>query len=134
LLPNVAYLTPNESEAARLTGIPVGDEASARQAAAQLRAAGARCVIVTLGAAGAWLSNSHRDMLIQSVQVDAVDTTAAGDAFNAGLAYALACKMDMQQAVRQACLVGALSATRLGAQPSLPTCDELLDFMKRHKI
>ena len=133
LLPHVAYLTPNESEAERLTGISVHDEASARRAAAQLRAAGAKHVIVTLGAAGALLAGPDRTILIPSERVEAVDTTAAGDAFNGGLAQALAGKMELEQAVRQACLVGALSATRLGAQPSLPTRDELARFARQQK-
>ena len=128
LLQHVAYLTPNESEAERLTGIPVNDEASARLAAQRLLSAGARHVIVTLGANGALLAGSEHTLLIPSEPVDAVDTTAAGDAFNGGLAQALGSGMSLERAVRQACLVGALSATRLGAQPSLPTWDELTRF------
>ena len=69
-------------------------------------------------------------MLVPSTPVEAVDTTAAGDAFNGGLAWALAGGMPLEQAVRQACLVGALSATRLGAQPSLPTKEELDSFVQ----
>jgi ribokinase len=134
LLRHVMYLTPNESEAERLTGIAVGDEASARRAAKQLLAAGARHVIVTLGAKGALLAGPDRTVLIPSESVDAVDTTAAGDAFNGGLAWALGCGMELEQAVRRACLVGALSATRLGAQPSLPTKDELDRFIERVSI
>ena len=96
----------------------------------RLLAAGAEHVIVTLGAKGAQVTESIGTMLVPSVPVDAVDTTAAGDAFNGGLACALAAGMPLEKAVRQACLVGALSATRLGAQPSLPTKDELDRFMK----
>jgi len=124
----VTYLTPNETEAERLTGVAVGDEASARRAAAQLLANGARCAIVTLGARGALLADGDGMTLVPSRPVDAVDTTAAGDAFNGGLAWALGCGMPLMTAVRQACLVGALSATRLGAQPSLPNRDELTRF------
>ncbi len=76
------YLTPNEHEAATLTGIAVHDEATARRAAAALREAGARNVIVTLGARGALLSTTEGDVLIASRQVNSLDTTAAGDAFN----------------------------------------------------
>ena len=83
---------------------------------------------VTLGGKGALLAGPDRTVLIPSVPVNAVDTTAAGDAFNGGLAWALGGGMPLEQAVRQACLVGALSATRLGAQPSLPTRDELEHF------
>jgi ribokinase len=128
LLRNVTYLTPNESEAERLTGLPVTDEGSARQAAERLLAAGARHVLVTLGARGALLAGKEGMLLIPTVPVKAVDTTAAGDAFNGGLAWALGSGLALNAAVRQACLVGTLSATRLGAQPSLPTKAELLRF------
>jgi ribokinase len=132
LLPHVAYLTPNESEAERLTGIPVSDEASARRAAERLLAAGVRHVIITLGAKGALLAGADRMVLIAGEAVEAIDTTAAGDAFNGGLAWALGRGLALEAAVRQACWVGALSATRLGAQPSLPGRDELDAFAQQH--
>ena len=100
-------------------------------AADRIRTAGARHVIVTLGAKGALLAGPDRTALIPSEKVDAIDTTAAGAAFNGGLAWALGCGMELERAVRQACLVGALSAMRLGAQPSLPTKEELDCFTER---
>jgi ribokinase len=130
LLACVTYLTPNETETELLTGVAVRDEDSARQAAERLLAAGTRHVIVTLGAKGAQMTDSTGSVLVPSTPVDAVDTTAAGDAFNGGLACALAGGMALEQAVRQACLVGALSATRLGAQPSLPREEEFRQFVK----
>jgi ribokinase len=130
LLKCVTYLTPNETEAELLTGIAVRDEASARQAAERLLAVGTQHVIVTLGAKGAQITAPRGTIRVPSVQVEAVDTTAAGDAFNGGLAWALAGGMPLEQAVRQACLVGALSATRLGAQPSLPTKEEFNSFVQ----
>jgi ribokinase len=126
------YLTPNESEAGRLAGVAVEDEASARQATERLLAAGARHVIVTLGAKGAQWTSATGTVLVPSVAVSAVDTTAAGDAFCGGLAWALGSGTPVVEAIRQACLVGALSATRLGAQPSLPAKDEFLRFAKEH--
>jgi ribokinase len=129
LLKCVTYLTPNETEAERLTGIVVEDEDSARKAAEHLLAVGTRHVIVTLGAKGAQITDQGGTVLVPSTPVEAVDTTAAGDAFNGGLAWALAGGMPLRDAVRQACLVGALSATRLGAQPSLPTREELDKFV-----
>ena len=134
LLRLVTYLTPNESEAGQLAGIAVSDETSARQAAERLLTAGTSHVIITLGAKGAQWTSAAGTVLIPSVAVSAVDTTAAGDAFNGGLAWALGCDLPLKEAVRQACLVGALSATRLGAQPSLPTKDHLLQFIKDHRV
>jgi ribokinase len=130
LLADAAYLTPNEHEAELLTGIAVSDPASAREAATKLLAAGARQVIITLGAKGAWLASAVGQKLISGRSVDAVDTTAAGDAFNGGLAWALGQGLAIETAVAQACAVGALSTTRLGAQPSLPSAAELEQFLK----
>jgi ribokinase len=129
LLQLVTYLTPNESEAQRLSGVEVRDEASAQQAAERLMFVGARHVIITLGAKGAQWTSAAGTMLIPSVAITAVDTTAAGDAFNGGLAWAIGSGMPLEQAIRHACLAGAISATRLGAQPSLPTKDELDRFI-----
>jgi ribokinase len=131
LMRDVTYLTPNETEAQRLTGIPVTDEASARAAAARLLEAGARHAIVTLGAKGALVASAGHVEMIPGHPVAALDSTAAGDAFNGGLAAALAQGLSLQEAVRQASLVGALSVTRLGAQPSLPTADDVRRFAAR---
>ena len=128
LLKCVGYLTPNAAEASRLSGVAVNDEASARRAAETLLAAGARHVIVTLGAAGALFASAECTVLIPSISVNAVDTTAAGDAFNGAFAWGLASGLTATEAVRQACLAAALSTTRLGAQPSLPTAAELQRF------
>jgi ribokinase len=128
LLSRVTYLTPNESEAERLTGVPVKDEASAREAAKKLLASGVGHVVITMGAKGALVVDAERAILVPSYKVEARDTTAAGDAFNGGLACALARGEPLDVAVREASLVGAFSVTRLGAQPSLPTAAELRHF------
>jgi ribokinase len=128
LLRQVTYLTPNESEAERLTGVKVEDEASARVAAQQLCQCGVGHVIVTMGRRGALVADRRQAMMIPGYAVEAIDTTAAGDAFNGGLACALARGASLEEAVREANLVGALSVTRLGAQPSLPTAAELRHF------
>ena len=130
LLRNVTYLTPNESEATRLTGIEVTDEPSARAAAEKLIAAGVENVIVTMGTQGALVATADRAFMVPSRAVEAVDSTAAGDAFNGGLAFALARGLALEDAVREAALVGALSVTRMGAQPSLPTAEELEQFKR----
>ena len=128
LLSHVACVKPNETEAERLTGIAVVDEASALKAAQALLAAGARQAIVTLGAKGAVWAIEGKSGFVPGIAVEAVDSTAAGDAFSGGLGCALARGQSLAEAVRYASLVGALSVTRLGAQPSLPTAEELDRF------
>jgi len=130
LLRDVTVLTPNESEAGLLTGVSITDDATAEEAAKRLKQRGVENVIITLGAKGALVVNEDSAQLVPSKEVQAVDTTAAGDAFNGALAFALAKGKPMMEAVRFANLAGALSATRMGAQPSMPTLVELREFAK----
>jgi ribokinase len=128
LLACVKVIKPNEHEAERLTGVRVTDEASARQAAEQLLSRGVQHAVITLGPRGAlWVSRDW-SVFVPGTPVQAVDSTAAGDAFSGGLACAMARGLSMDEAVREACLVGALATTRLGAQPSMPTAAELAVF------
>ena len=127
LLGHVTYITPNETEAQRLTGVAVDDESSARQAAQKLLERGTRSVVVTLGAKGS-LVVGDETLFVPAQRVEALDSTAAGDAFNGGLAVALAQGETLSEAVRQASLVGAVSVTRMGAQPSLPTREQIRTF------
>jgi ribokinase len=123
-------LVPNESEAALLTGISVGDWTSAEAAARELNRRGAPTVVVTLGARGALVLENGAARRISPFQVKATDATAAGDAFVAALAVARASGSDLDAALHEASAAGALTATRLGAQPSLPTRAELDEFLK----
>lgn len=121
----VDILTPNETEAAVLSG-----EKSPEGAAQKLLRCGPNTVIVTLGEAGALVvTRSDPPQRIPGFRVDAVDATAAGDAFNGGLAVALGRGEPLGEAVRYAHAVAALSVTRLGAQPSLPTAAEVEGFL-----
>lgn len=127
-LPLIDYLIPNELEAATLTGLPVNSPADAAQAAEALRDAGARNVLVTLGAQGVYAAlegagASH----YPAPQVRAVDTTAAGDTFIGGLAAQLAEGASVDAAIRFAQRAAALSVTRAGAQPSIPHRAELAE-------
>lgn len=129
LLQYISYIKPNETEAERLTAIPVSDEASARNAAHRLLQNGAGNAIITLGAKGALWVSPERSGFVPGCPVEAIDSTAAGDAFSGGLACALARGLSLEDAVRYASYVGALSVTRLGAQPSLPTEEEVRAFI-----
>jgi ribokinase len=134
LLAQITYLTPNESEAKRLTGIEVIDRDSARAAAAKLLEAGPTHVIITLGANGVLVAGPDGVDFVPGHTVDAVDTTAAGDAFNGGLAVALARRLPLDEAVCYANHVGALSVTRMGAQPSLPTYADVCHFVGKNPL
>lgn len=125
LLSLVDVLIPNESETALLTGLPVGDRGEAEAAAAALRGLGVGAVILTLGARGAMLAQAGKAELVPAFDVTVVDTTAAGDAFVGGFAVALAEGKSFPEAVRWGNGAGALAATKLGAQPSLPTRQDL---------
>lgn len=125
------YLTPNEGEAERLSGVPVRDETSAAAAARALRERGVGTVVVTLGAAGALACAADGEVRVPAFEVSVVDTTAAGDAFNAGLAVALAEKRPLETALRFAAATGALACTRRGAQPALPERTEVENLLAR---
>jgi len=125
LLAMVDVLIPNESETAILTGTSVESLDQASAAALALLQLGIGAVVLTLGDKGAILAQEDRVEVMPAFQVRAVDTTAAGDAFAAGLAVALAEGMDLVDAVRWGNAAGALAATVHGAQPTHPTRHDL---------
>ncbi len=130
ILELVDVVIPNETEAAQLTGMQVQDFESAQNAANVLKQMGARRVLITLGAQGAViLDDDTPAQAIAPFPVQVVDTTAAGDAFVGALAAALARDKDWNTSLREASAAGALAATKLGAQPSLPTRAELDAFL-----
>ncbi len=133
LLRRVAILTPNETEAERLTGVRVRDAASAAKAADRLLARGVRTVILTLGARGAFMAGPELRRLVPGFKVRAVDTTAAGDVFNGALAVALGEGRPLLEAVRFAHAAAAISVTRPGAQPSAPRRAEIERFLAAHR-
>lgn len=128
LLARVSILTPNEGELAVLSGREVRDPEAAESSARSLRKRGVATVIVTLGAQGALVVADRAAWLEPARTVQPVDTTAAGDAFNGALAWALAMRRPLADAVRLANLAASVSVTRPGAQPSLPTIAELRDL------
>jgi ribokinase len=134
LLSRVDILTPNETEAETLTGIKVTDEKSASKAADALLAKGVKTVIVTLGEKGLLLATQDSKEMISNYKVNPVDSTAAGDAFTGSLAYGLANGKPINDAAVYANAVAAVSVTRYGAQPSMPTTREVEAFIAGQQI
>ncbi|MHC8400247.1 ribokinase [Pseudomonas sp. MDT1-17] len=125
---SIDYLVPNESEASALSGLPVDSLASAETAATRLIAMGADKVIITLGAQGSLFANGKSFEHFPAPKVRAVDTTAAGDTFVGGFAAALAAGKSEAEAIRFGQVAAALSVTRAGAQPSIPTLSDVQAF------
>lgn len=130
LLADLVVLTPNETEAERLTGVAVESASDAERAAKVLHAKGVKLVIITRGARGAYYSGPDGSRLVKGFRVQAVDTTAAGDTFNGALVAGLQDGLDMDAAVRLANAAAAISVTRIGAQTSIPDRREVDDFIK----
>lgn len=131
ILKAVAYVTPNETEASFLSGVEVTDEESALQAAKIMYEYGVPNVIITLGEKGCYYYNGgEKGVLHEGFKIQAMDTTGAGDAFNGGLAYALAEGKDLEEAIRYANAVAALSVTKIGTAPAMPSKQEVEDFLK----
>ena len=123
------YLIPNETELSLLTGLPVNDMNSTEWASRALLEIGAKNVIVTLGSKGALIVTNSQMTHVETYTVNVVDTTAAGDAFIGGFAAALLRDKSLEEAVRYGCACGALATTKFGAQPSLPTKEEVESLM-----
>jgi ribokinase len=130
-LKSVDILVPNESELSLLTGRPVIDEGSAEAAARELLAQGAGLVIVTRGEHGVLAVAPDVRLSLPAFKVKVVDTTAAGDAFIGGLALALAKDKPLKEALVYAGACGALAVTKFGAQPSLPSREEVDAFLSK---
>ncbi|MGO4745878.1 ribokinase [Serratia quinivorans] len=129
LLAMIDMITPNETEAQRLTGIAVNDDNDAARASQVLHDKGIATVIITLGSRGVWLSENGNGKLVPGFRVKAVDTIAAGDTFNGALVTALLEGKTMADAVRFAHAAAAIAVTRPGAQPSVPWREEIDAFL-----
>jgi ribokinase len=125
------YVTPNESEAEALTGLPVTTVAEAEVAARALRAMGAGAAIITLGDKGALFHDGTRTVHVPPFKAGpVVETTGAGDAFNGGFAAALSEGMDPVDAVRFGSATAGISVTRAGTAPSMPARAEIEALLK----
>jgi len=134
LLKKISIITPNETEAEMITGVPVKNGDDAERAAKILIDKGVGIVIITLGAKGAFVFSNTFKGIVSSYKVKAVDTTAAGDVFNGALAVALSENKNIKEAVRFANAAAALSVTKLGAQPSVPYKEEICNLLEKEKI
>ncbi len=128
--PLIDIITPNEVEATELVGFLVDGQDSAAKAAAQLLQRGVGTVIVKLGSQGVFCATAEERFFIPAFPVQAIDTVAAGDAFNGALAAALAQGRPLREAVVWGAAAGAISATKAGAQSSLPDRETFEAFLK----
>ena len=131
LFNGVDYVTPNETEAEQFTGIAVNSIDDCRRASAKFFEMGVKNVIITLGVRGAFYTNGTEEIMVPAIPMKALETTGAGDAFNGGLATAIAEGMDIETALRFATCTAAISVTRLGSSPSMPYRHEILELMKK---
>lgn len=131
LFDGVDFVTPNETEAEQFTGIKVDTVEDCRLAAQKFFEMGVKNVIITLGVRGAFYTNGKDEIVVPSIKVKAVETTGAGDAFNGGLATAIAEGLPMQTALQFATCTAAISVTRLGSSPSMPYRHEILALMEK---
>lgn len=126
----IDIITPNEVEAAQLVDVTIKSREDAAQAAEKLLTLGVKAVIIKMGATGVfYAAHGGPNGFLPAFKVKAVDTVAAGDAFNGGLAAALVAGQPLPAAIRWGAAAGALSATKMGAQPSMPSRSELETFL-----
>jgi len=134
-LSHVDILIPNESETAQLTGLPVDNLSQIERAGRTLVKRGISMVVITLGERGAFQMEADKPTKhIPSYPVDVVDTTAAGDSFVGTFSVAIADGEPLDRAVERGCAAGALAATRLGAQQSIPTRLEIDNLLKERGL
>jgi len=130
----IDILTPNESEAEALVGFKIEDQASARRAAEMLMERGAKSAIIKMGSRGAYWRSTTEEDFVPVFPVKAIDTVAAGDAFNGGLASALSEGLPLKEAILRGMATGALSTTKPGAQPSMPSRIEVEGLLPKNAV
>lgn len=129
ILGMVDYLTPNETELSILTDMPTGTDEEVIAAAKELLSHGTQTIIATLGSRGALIATNENIEIVSGYKVKAVDTVAAGDSFNGAFAVALMEGKTLQEAVKFANAMGALTVTEKGAIPSLHTRKQVEEFI-----
>jgi ribokinase len=134
ILKDVSYLTPNETELRILMGLAPDDKTPTPELAKKLCRTGVENLIVTMGEKGALILSGDNMTEVQGVDVDVVDTTGAGDAFNAGLAVAIATGWELVEAVKFANCAGALACNKFGVIPALGKRDMVEEFYAKAYI
>ncbi len=134
ILQAVDILTPNAVEAKVLAGHAPDAAIAPEQVARELIRGGVKQVVMTLGEKGALIVTASSSSSVPAIRVPTVDTTGAGDAFNAGLATALACGESLEDAVRFAVVTGGLAVTKEGVIPSLPHRDVVVQFYRENRL
>jgi len=132
VFPFIDFITPNEIETEALVGFKPANPEDAARAATALKARGVRTAIIKMGAQGAYYNSPEGSGFVNAFKVNAIDTVAAGDAFNAGLAVAISEGKSVAEAVRWGAAAGAIATTRKGALPSMPHRDEMEKLLKEH--
>ncbi len=132
----VDFATPNETEAETYTGImpAFDDKEGTKRAAEAIMEKGAKGAVFTLGSQGSYYFDGNKEIFAPSYKINAVDATAAGDAFNAAFAVSIASGAAPENAMKFANAAGAIAASRAGAQPSLGTIEELTAFLKERGV
>ncbi|MGC8971131.1 MAG: ribokinase [bacterium] len=130
----VDIITPNRSELAMITGIELKDDDDIIKAGKRLLEYGIKWVIVTLGSRGVMAIGEDREIYIPAIKVDPVDTTGAGDVFNGALTVKLSQGEPIERAIKYAVVCAGISVTRKGAQSSIPTSEEVENFIKKEGI
>jgi len=133
ILSLVDFLVPNEWEAQIISGMKISEKRDVSRVAQKLLGRGAKNVVITLGGDGLYFRNRLEEVRMKAFRVKVADTTAAGDAFLGAFASALAAGKPIREVLHRANAAGALAATRLGAQPSLPHGKDLETFLKNAK-
>jgi len=129
----VDFITPNETETEILVGIRPTNEQDAAQAASILHSRGVKNVIIKMGAKGVYFDTADQKGFVKPFKVKSIDSVAAGDAFNAGLAVAISEGKSVQEAVRWGAAAGALATTKKGALPAMPYRSELLQLINEQQ-
>jgi ribokinase len=132
ILSKIDYLTPNETEISKLSNRPVNNIKEMEEAAKVLLNKGVKNLLITMGEKGACLVNHNTTKVFETREVNAVDTTAAGDCFNGAFVVALSEGMEHKDAIEFANIASAIAVTRKGAQSSIPVRQEV-DFMNGSK-